>query len=146
MLRQLTDFAGSRAPQNFVQLQNSIQNSRISVLPRPFPNDTRALRKTRAEESQWSGPHSDWNLGYGYRFLRYLLHSCRTSPSPLFSLPRSILDIRLSDVSTTLTTRCDTPTRHWLLLLSLPIRKVLVAPMTALASQSQASERKSALH
>ena len=39
-----------------------------------------------------------------------------------------------------LTSRCNTPTRHWLLLLGLSIRMILAMPMTALAPHSQASK------
>ena len=44
-----------------------------------------------------------------------------------------------------LATRCNTPTRHWLLLLGLPLRMTLVNPVAALAPHSQASKRKSGL-
>ena len=40
-----------------------------------------------------------------------------------------------------LTTRCNTPTRHWLLLLSLLFRKILVVPMAALIPHFQTSKR-----
>ena len=46
-----------------------------------------------------------------------------------------------------LTTRCNTPTRHWLPLLSLPFRQVvLVVPMAALVPHFQTSKRHSEFH